>query len=152
MKETKVRTVLVLYHSQEYGNTKTMATAVAEGIRSAGAEAVLVNTNEKRMSMPEYAAFDAVAFGTPDYYSYIAGGLKMFLDDFHIAVKTGLEGMKDKPYGLFYSHGGGGKVLEPFESLFGRIGTKLGTTVESRGAPDGDVVEACKELGAALAR
>lgn len=147
-----MKKVLVLYHSQEYGNTEAMANAVAEGIRNAGAEAALFNTNEKRMDMEEYAAFDAVAVGTPDYYSYIAGGLKMFLDDWHIGAKSDPEGLKNKPYALFYSHGGGGRVLEPFESLFSRIGNKIGNTVESVAAPGDEVIEACKKLGAELAQ
>lgn len=43
--------VLVLYHSQEYGNTRAMAEAVAEGARQGGAEATLVNTNDVRMDI-----------------------------------------------------------------------------------------------------
>ena len=34
--------LLVLYHSQEYGNTAAMAEAIAEGARAAGAEVTLV--------------------------------------------------------------------------------------------------------------
>ncbi|MFX0071276.1 MAG: flavodoxin domain-containing protein, partial [Candidatus Hermodarchaeota archaeon] len=39
---------LVLYHSQQYGNTKKMAEAVAEGLRSEGCEVILHNTNDSR--------------------------------------------------------------------------------------------------------
>lgn len=98
--------LLVLYHSQEYGNTKAMAEAVAEGAQAAGAKVTLVNTNEKRLDIEEFRLFDAVAFGSPDYYSYIAGGLKVFVDDFYIARKVNRQGLEDKPFGLFYSHGG----------------------------------------------
>ena len=34
-------TILVLYHSQEYGNTGAMAEAIGEGARAAGAEVTL---------------------------------------------------------------------------------------------------------------
>ena len=144
--------VLVLYHSQQYGKTHAMAEAVAEGAREAGAEVTLVNTNEKRMDVAEYARFDAAAFGSPDYYSYIAGGLKMFLDDWHIAKNAGGEGLTDKPYGLFYSHGGGGAAVGPMEKLFAGAGTKVGRTIESRGAPDKKTLEACRELGKQVAQ
>lgn len=143
--------VLVLYHSQEFGNTKAMAEAVAEGAREAGAEVTLANTHDTRLDVEAYRGFDAVAFGSPDYYSYIAGGLKVFLDDWHIARGSNAEGLEGKPYGLFYSHGGGGKVRGPLESLFSRMGTQVGATAESRGRPDDAALAACKALGRQLA-
>ena len=144
--------ILVLYHSQEFGNTGAMAEAIGEGAREAGAGVTLVNTNEQRMDPAEYAKFDAAAFGSPDYYSYIAGGLKMFLDDWHIAKGAGADGLADKPLGLFYSHGGGGRVREPLEKLFARLGTQVGQTIESRGKPDEKALAACRELGEQLAK
>ena len=128
--------LLVLYHSQEYGNTAAMASAIAAGARAAGADVTLINTNEERMDLEQYRGFDAVAFGSPDYYSYIAGGLKVFLDDWYIAQKSDRQGLKGKPYGLFYSHGGGGAVRGPLGELFGRMGTKVGETGESYGRPN----------------
>ena len=144
--------VLVLYHSQEFGNTRAMAEAVAEGARDAGADVTLFNTNEGRYDVEQYRTVDAVAVGTPDYYSYIAGGLKVFLDDWHIAKKTNPEGLMNKPYALFYSHGGGGAVVGPFEKLFGGMGTQVGEIVEARNAPDAKTLKACRALGQALAR
>jgi multimeric flavodoxin WrbA len=145
--------VLVLFHSQECGNTAAMAEAVAEGAREAGAEVTLVNTNERRMDIDAYRAFDAVAFGSPDYYSYIAGGLKMFLDDWYIAKQSDETGLTGKPFGLFYSHGGGGGVRAVMEKLFASgVGTKVGKTVESKGKPTAAVVAACKELGKQVAQ
>ncbi|MCX7013482.1 MAG: NAD(P)H-dependent oxidoreductase [Candidatus Sumerlaeota bacterium] len=143
--------VLVLYHSQEFGNTHAMAEAIGEGAREAGAEVRLVNTNERRLGIDEYRAAQAAAFGSPDYYSYIAGGLKVFLDDWFIAKKTNAEGLRDKPYGLFYSHGGGGAVRGPLEELFKRMGVKIGDTVESEGRPNETALAACRALGRALA-
>ena len=143
--------ILVLYHSQEYGNTAAMAEAVGEGARAAGAEVTLINTNAKRPDIEQYRHFDAVAFGSPDYFSYIAGGLKVFMDDWYIARKSNRQGLEDKPYGLFYSHGGGGAVRGPLEELFGRTGSQVGETVESRGRPNDAVLEACRDLGRQLA-
>jgi len=143
--------VLVLYHSQQYGNTQAMAEAVAEGARAAGADVTLVNTNEQRLDMEEYRKINAIAFGSPDYYSYIAGGLKVFLDDWHIAKQSNPQGLTDKPYALFYSHGGGGKVRKVLEDLGSRLGTKVGETVESHGRPDKATLRACRRLGEELA-
>jgi multimeric flavodoxin WrbA len=143
--------VLILYHSQEYGNTAAMAEAVAESAKAAGAEVTLVNTNEQRLDLEQYRRFDAVAFGSPDYWSYIAGGLKVFIDDWYIARKANRRGLEGKPFGLFYSHGGGGRVRGPLEDLFGRMGTQVGRTIDSYGRPNNAVLEICRELGRQLA-
>ena len=45
---------LVLYHSQEFGNTAAMAQAVAEGLRDAGCEVDLFNTNDGRFDVPRF--------------------------------------------------------------------------------------------------
>ena len=37
--------VIVIYHSQQFGDTKALAEALAEGIREAGAEVEIVSTN-----------------------------------------------------------------------------------------------------------
>jgi len=144
--------VLILYHSQQFGNTRAMAEAVAEGAGKAAAEVQSVNTNEQRLDMELYRRADAVAFGSPDYYSYIAGGLKVFLDDWHIAKGTNANGLEVKPYGLFYSHGGGGAVRGPMENLFAKTGRKVGKTIESQGRPDERTLQACRELGGQLAQ
>jgi flavorubredoxin len=143
--------ILVLYHSQQYGNTDAMAKAVAEGARSAGAEVTLFNVNDQRFNIELFRQFDALAAGTPDYYSYIAGTLKVFLDDWYIAKQRNPAGLTDKPVALFFSHGGGGRAIEPFEKLFSRLGTKVGPTVESLGKPSPRILERCEALGKQLA-
>lgn len=143
--------MLILYHSQEYGNTAAMAHAVGEGARAAGADVTLINTNEQRLDLEQYRHFDVVAFGSPDYWSYIAGGLKVFIDDWYIARKSNPRGLENKPYGLFYSHGGGGAVRRPFQELFGRMGSQVGEVIESYGRPNDAVLKACRQLGRQLA-
>jgi len=89
--------VLVLYYSM-YGHIETMAKAVAEGARSAGAEAVIKRVPEL---MPEEAArkagvkldqeapvatvdeladYDAIIFGTPTRFGNMAAQMRNFLD------------------------------------------------------------------------
>jgi NAD(P)H dehydrogenase (quinone) len=146
-----VSSILVLYHSQQYGNTKKMAEAVAEGVREAGGEVTLHNANEGRFDVNQYRSFDAAAFGTPDYYSYIAGTLKVFLDDWFLAKRENATGLTDKPIALFYSHGGGGAVGKPLERLFTKLGKPVKAPVESFGEPSAGVLTSCRELGRALA-
>ena len=143
---------LVLFHSQEYMNTAQMAEAVAEGLRAAGCEVDTFNTNDGRYDITQFSQYDCAAFGSPDYYSYVAGNLKQFMDDHYIAdVRKGMQGLKGKPYVLFYSHGGGGKVIDAMKGIFKRVGTMVGEPVGSRGRPSPQVLEQCKSLGKALA-
>jgi NAD(P)H dehydrogenase (quinone) len=143
--------VMIIYHSQEYGNTGQMADAIAEGVKAGGCDDVkLVNTNQDRVDFKEYGGCKAVALGSPDYYSYIAGGIKMFMDDWYIYKKT-MENLVDKKYALFYSHGGGGKVARSLEEMGKRLGEKVSETVESRGTPDDQVLKKCRDLGKELA-
>ena len=111
------KNIVVVYHSQQYGNTKVLAEALAEGAREGGAEASLINTNERRVTLKEFLAADAVAIGTPDYFSYVAGTIKTFFDDVYLWDQSGAS-VKGKRAVLFCSHGGGGgTVRQPFESL-----------------------------------
>ena len=129
-----------------------MAKAVAEGLRELGCEVDLFNTDDGRFDVTQFPEYDCVAFGSPDYYSYIAGGLKTFMDDHYIYdVRKGLEGLKEKPYALFYSHGGGGRVIDAMLRIFRRVGTLTGEPVGSRGKPDPEVLEECRTLGRELA-
>ena len=139
---------LVLYHSQQYGNTEKMAEAVAMGLREMGCTVTLHNSNKQRYPIEEYGDFDIVALGTPDYFSYMAGTLKTFLDDWYLHRNE--PGYKGKPYVLFMSHGGGGRAVETL-SVFRYLGTHVGETVSSSGSPSEAVLSQCRELGALLA-
>jgi NAD(P)H dehydrogenase (quinone) len=140
---------LVLYHSQQHGNTGKMAEAVAEGLRFMGCDVTLHNANDERYPIEEFPLYDCVAFGTPDYFSYIAGTLKTFMDDWYLHRNE--PGYKGKPYAVFYSHGGQGRVRDAL-SLFSRVGTQVGKPIESYRAPDQSGLEKCKALGVELAK
>jgi NAD(P)H dehydrogenase (quinone) len=89
--------VLVLYYSS-YGHIETMANAVAEGVREAGAEAVVKRVPELvpedvarksgfKLDQPapiatvaELADYDAVIIGTPTRFGNMAAQMKNFLD------------------------------------------------------------------------
>jgi flavorubredoxin len=62
-----------------------------------------------------------------------------------------MQGLKGKPYALFCSHGGGGRVREVMPRLFTRIGTQVGELVASLRRPSPEVLEQCRALGKALA-
>jgi flavorubredoxin len=144
---------LVLYHSQEYGNTAEMAKAIADGLSESGCTVDLFNTNDGRFDIATFPQYDGVAIGSPDYYSYVAGWLKTFMDDHYIYdVHQKLEGLRNKPFVLFYTHGGGGWVKDVMPRIFRRIGTLIGEPVGCMGRPDKQTLERCNALGKELAR
>jgi flavorubredoxin len=113
-----MKRVMIIYHSQEFGNTERCAELIAEGVRSVqGVDVELVNTNvSQRVDMQALAACDGVAIGSPDYGSYVAGTIKQVFDDVYIAGKSGLV-FKGKPCILFMTHGGGGAGIKALKSM-----------------------------------
>jgi multimeric flavodoxin WrbA len=141
--------IIVIYHSQQYGNTKILAEAIADGAREAGAEVNLINTNERRVTLEEFLSTDAVAIGTPDYFSYVAGTIKTFFDDIYLWDQSG-KSVKGKPAALFFSCGGGGKVKQPFESLVQRFFQQVGETVGGERPISDEAKKKCLALGKEL--
>jgi multimeric flavodoxin WrbA len=92
---------------------------------------------------------DAVAIGTPDYFSYVAGTIKTFFDDMYLWDQSG-KSVKGKPAVLFFSCGGGGKVKQPFESLAGRFFQQVGETVGSERPISNEAKGKCLALGKEL--
>jgi multimeric flavodoxin WrbA len=150
-KETIMAKILVIYHSQQFGNTRILAEALAQGARGEGAEVTLINTNEHRVTLHEFLTADAVALGSPDYFSYVAGTVKTFFDDIYQWDKAG-ETVKGKQAALFFSHGGGGRVKGPLEQLAERFFEQVGETVGSPRPITDDAKNQCAALGRALAQ
>jgi multimeric flavodoxin WrbA len=138
--------VLIVYHSQS-GNTKAAAEAVAEGVSAAGGRAVL---KEALKATPEdLLECDTVAFGTPDYFSYMAGGLKDFFDRAYYPTHGKVN---DRPCGIFVTHGGGGSAVDSVKSLCTSFKLRLATApVLVQNRPDQEAVTALQGLGKALA-
>ena len=147
--ESSVKQILVIYHSQEFGNTEACAKLVAEGIRKAGDIAVtMVNTNRtQRVDMEQLAGCDGVALGSPDYGSYVAGTVKQIFDDIYVAKKAGTL-VGSKPCVLFMTHGGGGRGADALKQL-ARNWEILCEPFLCHGAPEESCSEAA-DLGQAL--
>ena len=148
-----MKKILIVYHSQYKGNTKQMAELVAQGCREVrGVEVKLINVNEARVDMAELEACDGLALGTPDYFTYMAGGLKQFFDDAKIAEYGG-RAVTGGPYVAFVTHGGGGGAVESVEKCASSMNfEKVTDSVLVEGAPAGDDAEKSIELGRALGR
>ena len=124
--------VLVLYYSS-YGHIETMARAVAEGARAAGAEVAIRRVPELMpeataraahmkfdqeapiATVDELVGYDAIIFGTPTRFGNMAAQMRNFLD------QTG---------GLWFS----GKLIGKVGSVFVSTATQHGgqeTTITS---------------------
>jgi multimeric flavodoxin WrbA len=143
--------ILVIYHSQQYGKTKEIADAIAEGARETGAEVAAINTNEQRVTLNDLMAADAVAIGTPDYYSYVAGTIKTLFDDLYLWDKAG-KAVTGKPAALFYSHGGGGLVKQSLEKFGLRFFKQVGEIIERGPANAEEAQKKGRALGRELAQ
>lgn len=127
--------ILILYYST-WGHIETMAQAAAEGVRQAGAEAVLKRVPETipaevlasihaktDQAAPEadpleLADYDGLLIGTPTRYGNMAGQMRNFLDQTgKLWVSGALVG---KPAGVFTSTGSqhGGQETTLIATIF----------------------------------
>ena len=137
--------VAIVYWSGT-GNTEAMAKAVEEGIKGAGAEAVVVAPSAFDAS--KVSEFDAIAFGCP------AMGDEVLEESEFDPMFSGVESsLKDKKIALFGSYGwGDGQWMRDWEDRCKNAGAVLACdSVTANNDPDADAVNACKALGAALA-
>jgi flavodoxin len=105
--------VYILYFSRS-GTTKMLAKRVHEiftALLPKHLEIKLVATHE--IDTDTLRKGVGFIIGTPDYFSYPAGQIKIFFDEMYEIRNE----MKDKPIFGFITHGGGGKALKPLMDL-----------------------------------
>ena len=128
------------------GNTESMANAVAEGMRAAGAECTMLTPGE--VNADGLAALDAIAFGCPAMGAEVLEETEF--EPMFTACKDKLGG---KDIALFGSYGwGDGEWMRNWEHDCADAGIKLAAqSVICCDAPDDDALNACRELGKKLA-
>lgn len=140
-------TVLVVYHSLG-GNTKQMAEEVAQGARSVAGTTAVVKTGIEA-TLDDLLGCDGIALGSPDYFSYMAGGMKDFFDRTYYPSQGKVTG---KPAVIFGSAGGPpDTVLSCLEKALGWFKLKKVEAVGASGGVGPEVLADCKELGRKLA-
>ena len=134
----------VVYWSST-GNTEAMAQAVLEGMKEAGAEAVLLTPDAVDVSA--LAGMDAIAFGCPAMGAEVLE--EMEFQPMFDACKHSLGG---KRAALFGSYGwGDGEWMRTWESDCDSAGMNLVCeSVICTETPDDAALEACRALGKAL--
>ena len=128
------------------GNTESMANAVLEGMKAAGAEAELFTSEQADAA--KLALFDAIAFGCP-----AMGAEELEETEFapmFDAVKSSLSG---EDAALFGSYGwGDGEWMRTWEEDCASAGIRLAAdSVTCCEAPDDEALSACQALGKKLA-
>ncbi len=141
--------VLIVYHTQS-GNTEAMAKAVAEGAKSV-AETQAVLKLALDTSLEDLLGCDAVAFGSAEYFGYMAGAMKDFFDR---TFQPSQGKITEKPCVVFATGSGGGEkaltLLEGMSSTFKL--KKVADGVAAAGEPSEGVIKECQELGKTLAQ
>lgn len=127
------------------GNTEAMANAVAEGMKSEGAEVSLLSADA--VSAADLAGLDAVALGCPAMGSEVLEDMEF--EPMFDGCKSSLKG---KRVALFGSYGwGGGEWMHNWERDCRSSGIQLACdSVICNEAPDDAVLAACQALGKAL--
>lgn len=142
---------LLIVHHTPSPALHSLFSAVRDGASAPGLEDVEVVTRPAlTASAADVLAADGVVVGGPVNLGYLAGALKHFFDQ---AYYPCLEETVGLPFGA-YLHGN--DDLAGGLSALGRITTGLrwrqaAATVEVTGAPAAADLEACWELGAAVA-
>lgn len=133
--------VAVVYWSGT-GNTESMATAVAEGVKASGGEVTLFTASEFDASMMEQ--FDAVAFGCPSM-----GAEELEDSEFEPMFSSCESKLKEKRIALFGSYGwGDGEWMRNWEETCREDGAVfVCDSVICNEAPDEEAVEACRIMG-----
>ncbi len=139
-----MKKIAIVYWSGT-GNTAAMASAVANGIKDAGADAVMLTASEFDASMMD--SFDAVAFGCPSM-----GAEELEESEFAPMFDACEEKLSGKKIALFGSYGwGDGEWMRNWEEICKRDGAVIACdSVICCNAPDDDAINACNALGKAL--
>jgi len=136
--------IAVVYWSGT-GNTEAMASAVCEGAKEKGAEAVMFTAAEFSDSLMD--GFDAIAFGCPSM-----GAEQLEESEFEPMFSSCEAKLKGKKIALFGSYGwGDGEWMRNWEETCISDGAILSCdSVICNDAPDDEATASCKALGAAL--
>ncbi len=124
------------------GNTESMAKAVAEGVKTKGADVEIINCDQ----FSTVGDYDGYAFGCPSMGAEVLeeGEFQPMWD----AVKNDLKGKKVV---LFGSYGwGDGEWMRTWEEECKELGIEVAETYICNETPAGDELAQCNNLGGTL--
>ncbi len=105
---------IILYYSKE-GNTHQLAKRFWDIFREFIPNKYDIEMMKvQEMDLDSLRASIGIIIGSPDYFGYISGHIKIFFDEILGYKKD----FKNKPAIGFITHGGGGEAIKPFQTLF----------------------------------
>ena len=142
--------LLVVYHTQT-GHTEAMARAVVRGARHPEVAGVAVHLRRAvEAGLADLLRADAVAFGTPENFGQLSGGMKDFFDRTYYPAQGKIEGLA---YAVFISAGNDGRgALQALRRIArGFPLREVQAPIIARGGIEADLLDRCEEMGLALA-
>lgn len=141
-----MKKIVVVYWSGT-GNTKVMATAIADGAGNENTVVSLLSVAEA--SIDDIKNADAVALGCPSMGAEVLEEEEM--EPFVASIEAVVTG---KPMALFGSYGwGNGEWMRDFVARMTKCGAKvLGEGLISLDKPDAKGIEECNSLGNELSK
>ncbi|MBN1841465.1 MAG: FprA family A-type flavoprotein [Deltaproteobacteria bacterium] len=107
--------ILIVYATRT-SKTKDIAELIAEGIRSAGAEATVVNVTEVKKEA-DLEGYDAYVFGSATYHGQMMAGMRTML---FLAEKANLQGKAGGSFGAYgWSGEASGRIYDTMKNIFG---------------------------------
>jgi len=135
--------VVVVYLSTS-GNTKAMADAIVEGVRSRNIDAVAMNFHEAKIE--DLKSADAIAIGSSTFYYKMLPPMEKFIDSLSRVDVSGRIGA------AFGSYGWSGEAPGMIADKMREIGMKvIDPVLRVQYAPTEKDLEECKRLGKDLA-
>jgi NAD(P)H dehydrogenase (quinone) len=144
--------VLMLYYSRS-GNTKKMAKAIAEAVKSGAISVTVEDVGKFDISLlPNY---DAIVLGSPTYFSNVAWQVKKVIDE--SIVHYGGRKLKGKVAGIFTSAGTSTNGKDCLKMLEVALGFHHGMKVVQGilrvdSESDQEVEKRCQEYGKRLVK
>ncbi|MYD98352.1 MAG: flavodoxin family protein [Gammaproteobacteria bacterium] len=142
--------LLIVYHTMT-GHTGRMAQAAYQGATDPLIEEVEVHLKKAVDAGPDDLLWaNGLLLGTPENFGYMSGAMKDFLDRTFYPVEGKLQPL---PYAMFISAGNDGRgALSAIRRIAnGYPFTEVQEPVIARGELEESHLEACRELGMALA-
>ena len=144
--------VLILYYSRS-GNTKKMAKAIAEAMKSSTINVTVEDAVKFDISLlPNY---DSIVLGSPTYFSNVAWQVKKVIDESIVHYSGGK--LKGKVAGIFTSAGTNSNGKDCLKMLDVALGLHHGMKViqgiiRVDGESDKEVEKRCQEYGKSLVK
>ncbi len=131
----------VIYASTT-GNTEAMANAVAEGVKSCGAELLMSTASEASVS--DVLACDVIILGSPAMGDEV---LEDSMEEFYTNLEGGLSGKKVAVFGSY--DWGDGQWLRTWVERLSAAGATVvnGEGLKAQLTPDEAALAECKSLG-----